>query len=106
MKNFRYSKKPSDSFKSMLRKSGFLHMVNNSKVAGKYWRGCTSFNSLHEYEDLEQVYLTYIKRINSWDDGLGRLCWFTWNIIRITCFWSTDFFCNFAWRVLVYTSFK
>ena len=63
MKNFRYSKKPSDSFKSMLRKSGFLHMVNNSKVAGKYWRGCTSFNSLHKYEDLEQVYLSISREL-------------------------------------------
>ena len=61
----------------MLRKSGFMHMVNNFKVAGKYWRGCRSFNSLHEYEDLEQVYLTYVKSINSWDDGLGRAFSFT-----------------------------
>ena len=57
----------------MLRKSGFMHMVNNFKVAGKYWRGCKSFNSLHEYEDLEQVYLTYIESNNSWIGGLGRV---------------------------------
>ena len=29
-----------------------------------------SFNSLLEYEDLEQIYLTYIKSINSRYDGL------------------------------------
>ena len=51
--NVTYSEKPSDSFKKVLWKSGFIHMVNNFKVAGKYWRGCRSFNSLHEYEDYE-----------------------------------------------------
>ena len=39
----------------------------NFKVAGKYWRGCRSFDSLHEYEDLEQVFA------GSWNEGLGRL---------------------------------
>ena len=48
--------------------SEITNMVNNFKVLGKYWRGCRSFNSLHEYEDLEQVYLTCIKSINSWND--------------------------------------
>ena len=57
----------------MFRKSGFMHMVNNFKVTEKYWRGCRPFNSLHEYEDLEWVYLTYTKSINSWNDGLGRV---------------------------------
>ena len=31
-----YFEKPSGSFKSVFRKSGFMHMVNNFKVAGKY----------------------------------------------------------------------
>ena len=31
-------------------------MVNNFKVAGKYWIGCRSCDSLHKYEDLKQVY--------------------------------------------------
>ena len=56
----------------MFRKSGFMHIVDDLRVAGKYWRGYRLFNSLHEYADLEQVYLTYIKSINSWFDGLGR----------------------------------
>ena len=56
----------------MLRKSGFMHMVNNFKVARKYWIECRFFNYSHEHEDLEQVYLTYIKGINSWT-GLGRV---------------------------------
>ena len=70
MKRFTYFEKPSGSFKSVFRKPGFMH---NFKAAGKHWRGCRSFNSLHEYEDLQQVYLTYIKDINSWYDGLGQV---------------------------------
>ena len=50
-----------------------MHMVNNFKVAGKYEMGCRSFNFLHEYGDLEQVYLTYITSSNSWNDSLGRV---------------------------------
>ena len=84
----------------MPRKSVFMDMVNNFKVTGKYWRRCRSFDSLHEYEDLEQVYLTYIKSINSWNDGLGRVSSFTWNIIRITCFCLINIFFSFVWRVL------
>ena len=36
--------------------SGFIHMVNNFKVAEKYWRVCRSSDSLHKYEDLKEVY--------------------------------------------------
>ena len=89
----------------MLRKSGFMHMVNNFKVAGKYWRGCKCFNSLHEYEDLEQVYLTYIESNNSWIGGLGRVSSFKWNIIRITCFCLINIFFSFISQVLVDTIF-
>ena len=36
MKSFIYFEKPSGSFKSVFRKSGFMHMVDNFKVAEKY----------------------------------------------------------------------
>ena len=35
-------------------------MVNNFKLAGKYLKGSRSFDFLHGYEDLKQVYLAYI----------------------------------------------
>ena len=76
----------------MLRKSGFMHMTNNFKVAGKYWKTGRSFSYLHEYEDLAQVYLTYIESNNSWNDGLGWVSWCTWNIIPITCFCLNQYF--------------
>ena len=105
MKSFTYFEKPSGSFKSVFRKSGFMHIVDNFKVAGKYWSGGRSFDFLHEYECLEQVYLTYIKTINSWNDGLGRVSWFAWNIIRITCFCLINIFFSFVWGVFVDTIF-
>ena len=47
-------------------------MVKSFKVAANYCRGCRSFNSLHEYEELEQVYLTYFKRIKGSLSGLRQ----------------------------------
>ena len=47
-------------------------MVKSFKVAANYCRGCRSFNSLHEYEELEQVYLTYFKQIKGSLSGLRQ----------------------------------
>ena len=105
IRSFTYFEKPSGFLKSVFRKSSFMHMVDNFKVAGKYWRGWRFFNSLYEYEDLEQVYLTYVKTINSWNDGLGWVSSFAWSIIQITCFCLSCIFFSFVWRVHVDTTF-
>ena len=79
-----------------------MHMVNKFKVAGKHWRECRSFNSLLEYEDLEHVYLIYIKSINSWNDGLGRVIYMKYNLNYM---FFVNLFLSFVWWVLVDTIF-
>ena len=49
-------------WESVFRKSGVMHMVNDFKVAGKYWRGCRYFNSLHEYETWSR-FIWHISRV-------------------------------------------
>ena len=47
--------------------------------------------------------MTHIIIINSWNDGLGQVFSFTWNIIWVTCFSLINIFFNFSflWQVLV-----
>ena len=81
----------------MFRKSGFISMVYFKIAENTEWDvDLLILCSLHEYEDLERAYLTYIKSINSWNDGLGRVSSFTWIIVQITCFYVINIFFSFV----------
>ena len=47
----------------MFRKSGDVCMVDRLKVGGECPRGCWYFDPLHEYDELKQVCLLFIKGI-------------------------------------------
>ena len=76
----------------MFKKSGFMHMVNNFKVAEIYWMGFRSFNSL---------FFVWIWRL-----GLGPVSSFTWNVVQISCFYLINIFFGFVWRVLIDKIFR
>ena len=50
-------------FKIMFRKSGDVSMVDRLQVRGECPRGCWCFDPLHEYDELKQVCLLFIKGI-------------------------------------------